>query len=104
MTGSSFKCALRRLMVAYVLAHMDKMFSNPPSDRVSFKSHEAFAAYSAVNSISEAWNLVLRRVALKLWLKTGLLTLQLVQEVKDLLGVDINTVEKALKPERGSAT
>lgn len=102
--GRSFKCALSRLIVAYLLAHVNNMLSKPPADRVPFKIHEVITANSAVKLIFEAWNLVPRRVVLKVWLNTGLLSLRQVQEVKYLLGTHINIVDKALKPQCGSAT
>ena len=102
--GRSFKCALRRLIVAHVLDFVYRQLELQETERRKLNINEIITTYTAVKHISAAWDLVPRRVLLKAWLKMGLLSPHQMWEVEDLLNEHRTAVEPVLLPQKGAST
>ena len=104
VAGRSYKCAVRRLIVVHFLPHVDKMLVLPETQREPFKITQIITVYTAVKVIAEAWDMVPRRVVLKVWIKTFILSPHHVHDVEDLLVKHKENIDTTLKPQNGSAT
>lgn len=102
--GRSFKCASRRLLVANILKKVNCAMSVEEVNRVRFKITEVVTAYDALRIILQAWDLVPKRVVLKAWLKTDILSTPQRHDVENLLTTCGNTQEPASPPQYGRVT
>ncbi|PXF47321.1 Tigger transposable element-derived protein 4 [Gracilariopsis chorda] len=102
--GRSFKCAYRRLVVSFILSKVRKALAMDAAERPTFKITDFVTAYDALLLMRQAWDMVPKRVILKAWLKTDILSPPQLQDIQRLLGECGNIQEAAMKPQHGRAT
>ena len=75
-----------------------------PRAPLPLKITDVVTAHDALRIFSEAWDLVPKRVVLKAWIKTDILSTQQRQDVEQLLRSCGNKEESAMRPQFGSVT
>ena len=102
--GLSFKFAYRRLLVAHIFTRVNADMALDENGHEPFKFTGVVTAYDALRILRRAWDLVPKRVVLKAWLQTYVLSTPKHQDVEQLLRSCGNTQEPAMCPQFGSVT
>lgn len=103
--GRSFKCDYRRLLVSHILAKVQCALYMYPNRRPSCNNSELVTSQHSVRILIMSLYLLRKRVVLKSWLKTHILSLQQRKDVEFLLlNCSKETVEPSMRSQMGSVT
>lgn len=101
-TGTSFKCAFRRLLVDHILQHVDRELSLYVAERRLFKINMAVTTCDAVLFMSKAWNMVPTSVVINGWISIGILAAFQIEELRDIRNANKKYMKAELRPQVGN--